>query len=88
MSAINLLKAQCELEANGVVCRCKLERDLAELQVAALRDGGKSAVEILLLHTLSTPTRDREYEDIIFAQHGVRIATDRVKAQMKRLVVC
>lgn len=62
------------------------EHQLATLAIALLRDGGMSDNDILDGYTTARPGPDRVYEREYLKEHGVKIAADRVKVQMRRLL--
>ena len=66
----------------------KTERDLAQLTIALLRDGGVPDDEILSDYTPAQPQSDHAYEQQFHRDHGIRIAAKSVKAWMRRLLTC
>jgi hypothetical protein len=63
----------------------QLELELAELQVALLRDTGLSSTDILG-YTQPHPLADYRYECGQQERYGMAVSAARVKAQMRRLV--
>jgi hypothetical protein len=64
----------------------QVERDLAELAVALLRDGDVTDEEIRTHYTRLCPQADRAYERLYWMEHGLCISAVRVKAHMRRLL--
>lgn len=64
----------------------RTEHALAQLTVALLKDGGMTDADILKDYARERPAADRVYEREYFKEFGVRIAADRVKVEMRRLL--